>query len=480
MLSSEHAIRTLVERLNWPVRFARWQAATELAGLLSSSQRELTIEILLEWLRSREFETEVVAGLTVLLCAKPNDLPSPDEVRLNIKKPSILADLLFQRLYKEPLGGWLDAHSGAAPLGFSADRYFEEYNGQVIPRFLSSEMERLQRQFGLPFPEQWAFEWRNLMDATHSPHSTYPYHFVNAHGSREGMTAQLCQAQCNVYRSAYLRTFAFAVSEWGMPSSDAALFASFCLPLSSDIHSLKPIGRPTWLGNLPERCCESDAKLENFARRLTKPGTGTNGMRPVSLRIPVRTEAAEFGELSIESFYVTDDFVPDQEFLDYHRRLLILSASAIGSLVGQLPNNPVDDYRIGGKTGWCVPMTLDAFPVHQGYWQNDYSHMGFAFPAPYIFNKSVSVESVRGFIGFASHRRRVGYWKMWHDNWVPAYPVEGRTRCGGFTELRTNVVEEAAQNLGMSLAWHVTLRRWERAREYGEPQLKTKSTFFRD
>lgn len=479
-LEPEHAMRVLMDRLNWPVRFARWQAAKEFAALLSSASRMLAKGVFLEWLRSRQFETEVVAAMAILMCTAPGGLPSADEVRRSIKKSSILSDLLFQRIYRKPLGGWLDSHSGPAPMGYEPEPYFEEHKGQFIPPILSMDFQRFRDERGLPFEAQWAFEWRKLMDATNAPYSSYPYHFMHKARGREGISSQLSQSQCNVYRSAFLRTLAFAVRQWDMPPDLAVIVAARCLPLSKGIHALHPIARPNWLKDVPERCCKRDAQLEKLVRRLLRANIGSRGMRPVSLRIPISNAVKEFGELTIESFYATRDFVPKADFIDDHTRKLFWPITDLISFEGPLPQREIEGYRIVGESGSCIPVCLEIWPSDFGFWQNDYLHLGFAFPAPHNFDSPLQVESAKGWIGFSSGGRRAGYWKTWHDNWVPVYATDGHTRCGGLTELRAEVLDMALRRLGLDLAWQVTLRFWERATEYGAPKLVTRSSFFRD
>jgi len=479
-LKPEHAMRILIDRLNWPIRLVRWQAAKEFAGLLSSPQRALAIRVFLDWLKSRQFETDDVAGMAVLMCTNPTDLPSPEDVKRSVKNPSILSDFLFQRIYGKPLRGWLNKHSGQAPIGYQAERYFEEHRGQVIPLMLSSDFQRLQDEKGLPFQEQWAFEWRKLMDATNSPYSSYPYHFMNAVRGREGVEGQFSQSQCNVYRSAFLRTLAFAVQQWGMPRNFAVTIAARCLPLSKGLHALRPIARPAWLKDVPEKCGKPDAPLEQLSRRLLKANIGSSGMRPVSLRIPISNAVAEFGELSVESFYVTRDFKPTSDFAEDHTRVLIWPIADLVSFDGPLPEKDVEQYRIDGATGSCIPVCLDVWPSTFGFWQNDYVHLGFAFPASYNFLSTTHVESAKGWVGFSSDGKRAGYWKVWHDNWIPIYAKDGHTRCGGLTELKTTLLESTAAVLGMELAWHVRLNLWQRPTEHGELTLTTRSEFFSD
>jgi hypothetical protein len=220
-LKPEHVMRVLLERLNWPVRFVRWRAAKEYADLLSSPQRKVATRVYLDWLKNRKLESEVVSGLSILLGMEPGSLPRAEEVKANIHKSSILADFLFQRVYHKVLGGWVTANSGAAPRDYEPDKYFDEHKGQFVPLLLYNEFKRLEEDHGLPFIQQWAYEWRKVMNETGSPHSSFPYHFMDAAKSRAGIVGQFSQAQCSVYRSAYLRTLSFAVQEWEMPRNDA-------------------------------------------------------------------------------------------------------------------------------------------------------------------------------------------------------------------------------------------------------------------
>lgn len=481
MLRPEFVMRALVERLNWPVRLARWRAATEFAALLSSPMRALATHVLLDWLESRVFETEVVAGLSVLTCAEPKDLPPARDVKRSVEKPSVLADLLFQRIYNERLGGWASRHSGLAPDDHQEEAYFDKHIGQVIPTILSTKIEELEHETGLPFRSQWAFEWRRLMEATNSPHSTYPYYFINRGTGREGLLGQFSQRQCDVYRSAFLRTLALAVDRWRMPPNRAVTIATHCLPLSKGLHALRPGARPGWLKDLPEMCCKPSVSLEMAARQLTKLNVSLRGARPVSLRIPISNAIAEFGELSIESFYASKDFAPKDDFAENHRRILIWHIPDLVSFGGLIPAEKIGEYRIAGKSGSCVPVCLDTMPLPFGFWQNDYFQLGLAFPAPYNFETPLLVEPKNQTIGFSTAGSSVGRWRTWNDNWSPIYAAEGgHTRCGSVTELKNSVLERTMAQLEMGLSWQVTLRTWERPDEYHPVECVVRSSFFRE
>ena len=144
-------------------------------------------------------------------------------------------------------GGWASAHSGEALEYFTIEKYFDDYKRSHVPQIFCDDIEWLERTTGLPFARQWAYEWRQVMDATRSPYSGFPYYFIDASLRQSGIGGQFSQPQCDVYRSAYLRTLAFAVSEWNMPLRTAVSYSANCLPLNPGLLNVRPIKRPKWL-----------------------------------------------------------------------------------------------------------------------------------------------------------------------------------------------------------------------------------------
>jgi hypothetical protein len=480
-LSAELTMRVLLDRLNWPVRFVRWRVAREYAALLSSGQRALARKVYLGWLKSRRMENEIVSGLSVLLVVGKEYLPTPGDVKASIRKPSILAEFLFQRIYRKVLGGWRDANSGAAPDYYQPDKYFEEHRGAAVPQILYNDLKELEDEQGLPFITQWAYEWRRIMDETNSPYSSFPYHFMDFAKARAGVSGQFSQAQCNVYRSAYLRTLSLAVSEWQMPP-DRALFAAInCLPLNRGLEKLKPMRRPTWLADIPEKCCRPGAPLEKLARRIIKANIATNGMRPVSLRIPISGAVAEFGELSIEACYTSSDFAPKGSDDQVIQRIMIWRLADLLSYEGDLSERDAEAFRSAGLAGSMVPVCLNVWPVPLGFWLNEYAHLGMALPAPYNFPASVVVKCQGGMVTVEQGTQTVGRWRVWHDEWSPLHPSDdGHTRCGGVAEMGTQSLKAASTALGMGLSWFVELKIWRRPTEYGDLKLTKILAFFRD
>ena len=284
--------------------------------------------------------------------------------------------------------------------------------------------------------QQWGYEWCKLMDATGSPHSDFPYYFIGPSVQRSGIMGQFSQVQCDVYRSAYLRTLAFAVSQ-GMPLGDAVYRSSLCLPLNRELSRIRPIRRPRWLRNIPEQCCEKNSALEPLARHLIDARNGQEGMRPVHLDIPIRASLYEFGDLSVSAVLVSDDFVPDPKDTNYfNQHTGWLLPDSISFKGGMSEKDPAD-FRTPGLQGSSLPVCLSVWPLPSGFWHNDYFSLGFALPATYNFPRIPLIECTEESIQMDSGGARVGNLAIWHDQWTSAlssgwaYPLRHTYRNAG-------------------------------------------------
>lgn len=96
------AFSTLLARLDYPDRVVRLISAQQIGKLLCRGDQHQFLELFLDWLNSRELETDVVTGLSALsLSVGSLDI---DRLRIlqNIKRPSILADILMEKMFHHP------------------------------------------------------------------------------------------------------------------------------------------------------------------------------------------------------------------------------------------------------------------------------------------------------------------------------------------------------------------------------------------
>ena len=484
LVTDESTVRMLIERLNWPVRLARWRTAREFGLLLSSKDySKLATKVYLDWLSSRQFESEIASALAVLFCTPENNLPPFQTVAGHIVRPSILADLMLEAIYGSgrTKGGWEDAHSAEVSRLFEPATYFLNHKSMYVPQIFSNEFEELEKETGFPFIRQWAFEWHKLMESTKAPYSNHPYYFVEPSLSRSGIFGQFSQRQCDVYQSAYLRTLACAVDRWNIPGHMAAEVALYALPLNRGLGELNLVDRPVWLSDIPEKCINAEGSLEPLVRNLIKPGLEQKDMRPVVLKTPISADIDEFSNLSIYAVLASTDFDPElnSEDCSLIRGLILPLADRI-TIEGTLGKRNISTFTSLGITGSAAPLCFNLFPLPTGLWLVDYLRLGISLPAPYVFENDVEVACRSDCIEIINGDKRIGSWKVWHDRWTPLHAKDGVTRCGMLTELREDVIGKAQDRYGMTLGWLVELNVWKQKEEHKPFELSKRREFFFD
>ncbi|MBB4575963.1 hypothetical protein [Rhizobium lentis] len=475
--------RFLLERLNWPVRLARLQAAREYANLFADpSFGAVALQMYLTWLSERQTENEVCSGLAVLLAASTNYLPGVDVLSKNLPCPSILADYMLKEIYgpAAPSGSWASRHSGRAPPSFEPGEYFLRHQRDQIPPSLAAELLRLERLSGLPFLKQWAFEWEHTKTSTDAPLSGFPYHFLEAALEQSGVSAQLDQRQGDIYRSAYLRTLHCAVDIWRMPLEEACEAATKCLPLNRGLVDIGPVDRPHWLGELPDECAPDNAPLKSIMKEILKAATKSDGLVPVHLRTPLSLKISEFSSLTLSCALLSEDFVPvpDTDIADLRTTAWDLPTGSL--FAGQPRQLGVDDYAPPTSRGTRLPFCVDIFPFPFGYWMGDLFHLGLSLPASYAFNEVISYHCRGGGILTEMNGQTIGRWTTWNDHWTYLYPKGGNTRCGSVSEMRPVDIITAADRFGLKVGWTADVKIWCREKSYDELKLIQKSTFLFD
>jgi hypothetical protein len=459
----------------------RMVTAREYAKLLASpAHGKEAVKTFLHWLAARELESQIGTGLAVLLCADDQALPRFEDVREAIHQPSIIADILLQHIYGfgNRKGGWLTAHSGTAPEDFVPEKYFEDHKTAHVPLVFSNHIERLEREHWFAFAQQWAFEWKKLMDRGGFSYSGFPHHFVG-NLSRSGIIGQFEVIQSDVMRSAYLRMLACAVSEGAMTARQAGFYAMDCLPVNRGLFRVRPVDRPIWLSDIPETSTTTGTSLEEGARKLIIENIHSAGMRPVSLLTPIKASLYEFGDLTVAAVMATDDFVPPEMTEPYFSPGALWPLPDSIAFEGELDEEDTARFTVEGKTGLCKPVCLDLFPMPFGYWLADYLTAGYAFPAPYLFEHPPEVICNEGGIEMSADGSTVAKLSIWHDHWTPLYAQGGgNTRCGILTEMSMSHLRRGLERHSLRLGWVAQLRLWSRATDYGEYELTTRREFF--
>lgn len=459
----------LFQRLKWPVPMTRWRAAKEIRNLLNDSvTRSSTTDALLEYLDQCKTESEICEILTIIFLTSPGGRPSHLAIALRIHCPSVLADMILERTYGfgGRIGRWGTAHSGRAPVDFEAGSYFEDHKTAHVPPILASNLAKLERVSGYPFLQQWAYEWKVLRDKLGTHCTRYPHYFDDVLDARSGIMGQYWQRIREVFLSAYLRTLAYAVSEWGLPQRIAE---DYCLDIVHGIAGLfdvEPGARPVWLSDFPERLCTPGADFTSLIRELVQAAR-TEGMRLVSLNMPVASSVQKFANLTLSAHLITPDYeLPDGAVL--YEKMPLLSVADTFELKGAPAEITISDAGTEGKVGDEVAVCSCLFSLPFGTWQSDYFSMGLRVAASYTVPNAEIRCTHESIDCIASDGKVASRTLIWNDDWAPPYPKGGSTRCGTATMINQEVLAEAMERLRRKLAFFIRLRIWSREKEYGE------------
>lgn len=479
--STPIALSFLFQRLKWPVPMSRWRTAKEIRNLLNEpGTRSSTTVALFDYLDQCKTESEVCEILTIVFLALPDARPKRTALASHIPLPSILADILLERIYGlgRGIGGWRWTHSGRAPADFEGGRYFEEHKTAHVPPIFVHNLRKLENISGHPFRQQWAYEWKSLCDKLGTHYTGYPHYFDDVLDARAGIMGQYWQRMRDVFLSAYLRTLAYGVTDWGMPQKIAE---DYCLDMVHGIAGLfdvEPVARPLWLSDFPERFCARNADFTALIRELASVA-GTKRMRLVSLDTPVASSAQKYANLIICAHLVTADYtLPDGVSL--YEKMPCLSVKDTFELKGRPAEITIEDASTRGKNGDAFAVCNLLFPVPYGTWQSDYFSMGIRIPAPYMIPDG-EIRCTHESIDCVTHDGKLGSRTLiWNDNWAPAHPKGGSTRCGTATMIDQELLAEAMGQLGRKLAFFMQLRIWDREKDYGDYSESKRDFFFLD
>lgn len=475
------ALSFLFQRLKWPVPMSRWRTAKEIRNLLNNpSTRSSTTDALLDYLDRCRTESEVCEILTIVFLTSPDARPTHTALVSQVRCPSILADIILERTYGRGrgIGGWAQAHSGRAPADFEGGSYFEEHKCAHVPPIFVSNLRKLERVSGYPFLQHWAYEWKSLRDKLDTRFTRYPHYFDNVSDIRAGIIGQYWQRMREIYLSAYLRTLAYAVSEWRMPQTVAE---GYCVEMAHGIAGLfdvEPGARPAWLSDVPERFCAPGVDFTPLVRQLVQTARA-EGMRLVSLDTPVASSVQKFAKLTLSAHLVTPDYeLPEDAFL--YEKMPWLPIADTLELKGPPAEITIEEASTKGKTGSEVPVCNCLFPIPFGTWQSDYLAVGLSISAPYAVPSTEIRCTHENIDCIAPDGKIASRTQIWNDNWAPPYPKGGSTRCGTATMIDEAVLATAQRRLGRNLAWFASLRIWDRKTEYGEYAESRRTTFVLD
>lgn len=457
---SDAALNMLLERLLWPPPRVRWEVARSLAKLIRAGDGSVT-DALTAWIGERQLESEATLGLEIIHAFDLGRHFDAQKVEQALQAPSLLSDWLVQSTFPERIA------SPGSPLRFAPDEqavlqagqeaWFERYRTAAVPRIFSSELWRLQTASRRPFMERWRHEWRWLQAQHAGPAAEFPWSF--SQGARE-RAGQFDLRQRDLYVTAYLRTLAYAVAEWGMPRPTAEGYSRVGLVLNRGLADLEPIPRPEWTEGLSD---SEPADFLNTARTALDAAAAMHDPdeRLVAMRVADISDRATF-EMELRLVGGIGDFTAGEaEAAELNQ----LTAHGCPGELGGLLAPDAEGHQFDFDEP--VDLTQDLLPGDVGR-----AHAEIAptvrFGSPYVFGRSVEVRCTSNDIRLETPDGTLSRWLHWYAEWDVTHLAVAESCVSSISTVSANSLNRLVDDRGLTLAWLVTATFGRRRDGYGD------------
>lgn len=424
--------RILIARLGWPSTSARWWAMQELAARLAESTvRAETESALLQFLRSRKLEAEVVEVLLIFWIAAQGHCYSPTaELAEGVSKPSLLSDLLVKSLDLSAQAS--DWGLTEVPDDFDIPDDFNGVHGSDLPRIFRTTMKGLEISTRLPFLRQMAFEWtENRAAYPDAPYQGDPWYFTRPLG--DGFIGQFSARAALRAISAYLRALAVAEHFWNMPLELAYEKSLLALPVHPTLALLRP-HRPAWFPNATDFDGDNVTIEASVRALLARVEAARPGDELITFSSPVFLSVERCVELSLVRWsQAAGSNINDANLASHldafwtHEQVLQSAVANPFSTATLLVPPTLEQLIDDDCKAWPLAGTLDYHRM--GYLQHDlYPSRLFLPTMP--GSSDVVVAPNEGRLHVEAASQVIADLSYWNVGWGPARPRLLKGNCG--------------------------------------------------
>ena len=456
----------LTERLLWPVPRVRWEVARSLARLIREEDNEAA-SALLDWIRARRLESEVVLGLGIIDAFDLGGYFEFAEVNKSVRAPSLLSDFILKRNFANtnslsPMR-YLSSPPKRATLPNHEEAWFDRYRTVAVPPIYSTIMEWLQQSTGAPFMQKWKHEWCWLQATAPRPKVRHP-HFLS--GGRRNHVGQVDYGQREVFVSAYLRMLGYAVIR-GLPYDIVEHYALLALTMNRGLADLEPIERPDWAWNLISceggRTRELAQKLWASAEAASKPSETLLALRAIDCDRDGFVEFDMTLAIGPSGFSVGP---AEAEALD-----MLMAPERPSEIVGSVGPRAGENHL---SFEHPLIMTQLAEPEALGRVHIDIV-LQIRLASPIIFGTPASIQCGPSEIRLEAGTEVLSRWIHWYSDWEPAQFRDLGSAVNSMTTVLESSLDRLRASYGMEVARLVRVRRLARSETHGEDDVRTES-----
>lgn len=454
-----------VARLSLPIPMGKLATIHAVAQAIDCDDTAVAFaEALAAWVATRELESQCLEAICSLLAVAPR----PEVialVRRAIGRPSIASDALLALVTGSPavVPTWTGCHSGPATSFSVLDEEDAELRaGTFIPQMFTNQFEEFESQSGFPFMRQWAYEYKVLTDRYGRNGDGYLDYFRGSDRERVG---QFVAHRSHLARSAFLRTLAFAVEHWDMPTLIASGCAETAYPIEPIFMRFPPQSAPEWAGIIQSNAAADVADVPTFARTLIENLEAKLDGKLLHCSLSVVKEPR--CQVEFEAFAIAGaiDSLDAEKVVNFHRYLLGKVTAEREAFEGFV----CPDLGVGlSENLGFIPLLVPLIGYGVGYLQSD-----LVGRVPYVPVSSASLPYLKlvpvcnGAV-FRASGRDVGSWNWWLWNWKPTHLRDQPAPIACCASLSHDAVEQLVRDFdgGVEHIWCTTT--WTRESDYGE------------
>jgi hypothetical protein len=423
-----------------------------------------------------ELESEVIEALCIPVLAKDAKPVAVGALQRAIARTSPLSDLYLGEISGRPVlvNSWAKAHSGEAPIFFSADSILQELTaGRIVPGILANRLRILDERSKHPFLKQWAYEFQRLIDRLGEQSDGYWEHFIE--GERGRSIGQFVARRGHFARSAYLRTLSFAFDCWDMPENLTCSEAMYATPADFTFLRMPPGDPPSWVELLASSAPVSQDEWQRFLGGVVENAAEDDGTPELLyLNAPMNSTATYQAEIELISCLYEGNEPQPEEVFHVHQFLLgrvelPRTRNCDISIEQRCPDN---SFPCSGG-GHILPALLPSVARYVGYFHSDLIQRIPYLPANYSRSATLLSRPHTGGMDLLLGDRPVGEIKYWNWQWSPTYDKALGPHCGISLTVSRDCCRALLSVPGMMFSryWRATVL--TRKEEYGKWEEKT-------
>jgi hypothetical protein len=454
--------------------------------LVQPQYAQIVMDHLLDWIASQELESLAVLGLLALIRASIIDTTFKQPPAANLHdalcKPSILSVALLRELgYTDtPEPDWTGMCTPHVPQDFVPQESFQEHCRTFIPPVYYQEATALERRYNIPFVKHWAYEWQQILDHMAIRPSSGILSFRGRPDDEYYGATDFCLSE--VYRSAYLRTLAWAVSEGTVPPKYATYLATESCPVDPALWKVKSGLRPGWWPE-PEK---SSSHLDTVAagvwqqiEKLWDDQKGAFGDYVLGQASGCVSLADTAYDLEIQGCFqkCIGATRPDlSKIMEWHAsRRPVSYVPHNMRFEGVISRENTDQFDEVFADWMILPAAVQIWPRMPPRWQFWRMDRGIWFPLPFIFSHDPTFECTEDSVTVFEEDRIVSCWKDWASNLKEKTTANLPPPTGQYLLIDRDVVESFTREANCSFCWTCKLTHFYR--EHSFEKYKTFSDY---